>query len=116
MLLKAFPFKIKNVQTDNGVEFTYKYISETELNPFDVLLSRLGINHVLIPPRTPWHNGKVERSHRNDQRYFYNWETFKSISELNNKLSGHLQWSNSKTMRTLNRKSPIQMLNEKMAA
>ncbi len=116
MLLKAFPFKIKNVQTDNGVEFTYKYISETELNPFDVLLNRLGINHVLIPPRTSWHNGKVERSHRNDQRYFYNWETFKSISELNNKLSDHLQWSNSKTMRTLNRKSPIQMLNEKMAA
>lgn len=55
MLIQAFPFKIKTIQTDNGTEFTYKY--------------------KLIPPRTPWHNGKVERSHRNDQRYFYDWET-----------------------------------------
>ena len=26
MLIKAFPFKIQTVQTDNGAEFTYKYI------------------------------------------------------------------------------------------
>lgn len=114
MLLKAFPFKINTIQTDNGVEFTYKFISETELNPFDVLLNRLGINHVLIPPRTPWHNGKVERSHRNDQRYFYNWETFRNLSELNEKLSQHLIWSNNKTMRSLG-KSPNTMLKEKLA-
>lgn len=66
MLIQAFPFKIKTIQTDNGTEFTYKY--------------------KLIPPRTPWHNGKVERSHRNDQRYFYDWETFRSVEELNKKL------------------------------
>ena len=43
---------------------------------------KLGIKHKLIPPRTPWHNGKVERSHRNDQRYFYDLETFKNIDDL----------------------------------
>lgn len=32
MLIKAFPFKI---QTDNGTEFTYKFISDTELSPLD---------------------------------------------------------------------------------
>ena len=96
MLIQAFPFKIKTIQTDNGTEFTYKY--------------------KLIPPRTPWHNGKVERTHRNDQRYFYDWETFRSVEELNKKLEKHLVWSNNKTMRTLGNKSPIQILAEKLAA
>ena len=114
MLIKIFPFKIQTIQTDNGTEFTYKYISETEECPFDKELRRLGICHKLIPPRTPWHNGKVERSHRNDQRYFYNWETFRSVEELNVKLEEHLVWSNNKPMRTLKDKSPIQMLAEKM--
>lgn len=116
MLLKAFPFKIQTIQTDNGTEFTYKYISETEKSPLDKLLNKLGIKHKLIPPRTPWHNGKVERSHRNDQRYFYDWETFRNVDELNQKLEKHLEWSNNKPMRTLGHKSPKQMLAEKLAA
>lgn len=116
MLLKAFPFKIQTIQTDNGTEFTYKYISETEKSPLDKVLNKLGIKHKLIPPRTPWHNGKVERSHRNDQRYFYDWETFRNVDELNQKLEKHLEWSNNKPMRTLGHKSPKQMLAEKLAA
>lgn len=116
MLQKAFPFKIQTVQTDNGTEFTYKYISETEECPFDKALKAAGISHVLIPPRTPWHNGKVERSHRNDQRYFYDWEKFSCVAELNEKLKKHLAWSNRKLMRTLGNKSPLDILREKLAA
>ena len=116
MVIKAFPFRIKTIQTDNGTEFTYKYISDKNICPFDKALQKLGIKHKLIPPRTPWHNGKVERSHRNDQRYFYDWETFRSVEELNQKLEKHLNWSNNKTMRTLGRKSPMQLLAEKTAA
>lgn len=115
MVIKAFPFKSKTIQTDNGTEFTYKFISDERISPFDKVLNKLGIKHKLIPPRTPWHNGKVERSHRNDQRYFYDWETFRSVEELNEKLEKHLIWSNNKTMRTLGRKSPIQLLAEKLA-
>ena len=114
MLVKVFPFQIGTIQTDNGTEFTYKYISETEECPFDTELRKLEIEHKLIPPRTPWHNGKVERSHRNDQRYFYDWETFRSVEELNKKLAEHLKWSNSKPMRTLKNKSPREMLTEKL--
>jgi transposase InsO family protein len=116
LLRKAFPFKIQTVQTDNGTEFTYKYISEDAVCPFDTALEEAEIAHKLIPPRTPWHNGKVERSHRNDQRYFYDWEKFGSVGELNEKLCAHLRWSNHKTMRTLGRKSPIQLLKDKLAA
>ncbi len=115
MLIKVFPFKIQTVQTDNGTEFTYKYISEEKECPFDTALAELGINHKLIPPRTPWHNGKVERSHRNDQRYFYDWEKFSDIKELNKKLAEHLNWSNNKPMRTLGGRSPLRLLQEKLA-
>lgn len=114
MVVKAFPFKIKTIQTDNGAEFTYKFISDEKISPFDKALKKLGIEHKLIPPRTPWHNGKVERSHRNDQRYFYDWETFQSVEELCEKLAKHLIWSNNKSMRTLGRKSPVQLLGEKL--
>lgn len=110
LLAKAFPFKIQTVQTDNGTEFTYKYISDKDVCPFDAALREAGIAHVLIPPRTPWHNGKVERSHRNDQRYFYDWERFSTVKELNEKLSAHLVWSNQKPMRTLEGLSPLQLL------
>ena len=112
MLQKIFLFKIQTIQTDNGTEFTYKYIGDTELCPFDIALKNAGVQHKLIPPRTPWHNGKVERSHRNDQRYFYNWEKFASVEDLNRKLKDHLRWSNRKPMRTLGGKSPLDLLCE----
>ena len=116
MLQKVFPFPIQRIQTDNGTEFTYKYISDTEQCPFDIALKKAGIEHILIPPRTPWHNGKVERSHRNDQKYFYDWEKFTSVEDLNCKLKKHLNWSNRKPMRTLGNKSPVELLREKLAA
>ena len=53
MLIKAFPFKIQTIQTDNGTEFTYKFISDTELSPLDMVIQGTSIKHVLIPPRTP---------------------------------------------------------------
>ncbi len=116
LLQKAFPFQIQTIQTDNGTEFTYQYISDTGRCPFDIALEAAGIRHKLIPPRTPWHNGKVERSHRNDQRYFYDWEKFADVRELNEKLKVHLEWSNRKPMRTLGGKSPLELLQEKLAA
>ena len=116
MVQRAFPFKIQAIQTDNGTEFTYKYISEDTECPFDTALKAAKITHKLIPPRTPWHNGKVERSHRNDQRYFYDWEKFSDVDELNRKMAEHLKWSNNKPMRTLGNKSPLQLLQEKLAA
>lgn len=114
LLEEAFPFRIQKVQTDNGTEFTYKYISDHTVCPFDDYLNSRGIPHILIPPRTPWHNGKVERSHRNDQRYFYDWETFSSVDQFNQQLRAHLIWSNHKLMRTFDWKSPIDLLRERL--
>lgn len=114
MVKKAFPFKIQKIQTDNGAEFTNRFLNTEKEHPFDQILNAQGIEHILIPPRTPWHNGKVERSHRNDQRYFYDWETFRNLDELNQKMSIHLEWSNNKCMRTLAGQSPNEILQQKM--
>ena len=112
--LKWFPFEVICIQTDNGTEFTYKFISDKEKCPFEKRLMELGIEHRLIKPATPWHNGKVERSHRMDQSYFYEWETFRDISELNEKLKEHTIWTNNKPMRIFRGKSPITKLEEYM--
>ena len=67
-----FEYKPQILQTDNVYEFTHT--SNTKrIHPLDVLCNELDINHKLIKPRTPRHNGKVERSHRNDQQRFYSY-------------------------------------------
>ena len=58
------------VQTDNGFEFTNRFSNSKRDFPtlFETIASQLGIRHKLIRPYTPRHNGKVERSHREDSR------------------------------------------------
>ena len=65
-------------------------------------------------PRTPWHNGKVERSHRMDQRYFYDWESFRNMTEFNGKPADWREWTNHKPMRIFHGKSPAQKLEDYM--
>jgi transposase InsO family protein len=110
--LEFFPFEIMTIQTDNGTEFTYKFISDDKKSPFEEELANQNIEHRLIKPRTPWHNGKVERSHRMDQWYFYEWETFRDMKEFNGKLVEHLNWTNDKPMRIFKGKSPLEKLDE----
>lgn len=79
--ISYFGYKPAIIQTDNGTEFTYaKEYKRT--HPMDILCSQLGIKHKLIRPRTPRHNGKVERSHRIDQERFYNFLKFYSYNDL----------------------------------
>ena len=49
LLEAAFPFKIEAVQTDNGTEFTYRYISEEKECPFETALREAGIEHRVCP-------------------------------------------------------------------
>ena len=72
-MLKAFPFPVECVQTDNGFEFTKRFgssKSDKDLTLFEKKLAELGIEHKKIRPFTPRHNGKVERSHRKDNEVF----------------------------------------------
>ncbi len=58
-------------------------------------------------PLTPRHNGKVERSHRNDNRRFYQHLTFYSYDDLIKQMKIYLYRSNRLPMQTLDWESPI---------
>ena len=64
-------------------------------HPLDILLESLKISHKLIKPRTPRHNGKVKRSHRNDQQRFYFYLKFYSYDDLLKQMKSYLKRSNS---------------------
>jgi len=76
-LKKRFPFPIQVIQTDNGPEFTnrltVKFVDgePQQLHPVERWCNENGIRQRLIPPGEKELNGKVERSHRIDDEYFY---------------------------------------------
>lgn len=105
--IQYFGYAPEVLQTDNGSEFTN--ISKTDrTHALDLLCAKLHIMHKLIRPRTPWHNGKVERSHRNDQERFYNFLRFYSLDDLQIQMKRYLKRSNRIPMSVLNWMSPVQ--------
>jgi len=108
-LLKRFPFKIECIQTDNGQEFTKALGNAKNPKPtmFENKLKQHGIHHKLIRPYTPRHNGKVERSHRKDNEYFYAAHKFYSFDDFVKQLKVYNYNYNKFPMRPLNRKAPI---------
>jgi len=76
-LIQVIPYKVKSVQTDNGLEF---------LGAFDAYLKKIGTPHLFTYPRCPKINGVVERFNRSIQDEFvdsnlyliHNQKTFSS--------------------------------------
>ena len=65
-LAKACPVRIRTILTDNGKEFTDRFVTTGERTPtgqhaFDELCAALGIEHRLTRPRRPQTNSMVER-------------------------------------------------------
>lgn len=103
---------VECVQTDNGFEFTNRFSSPKRhlTTMFEAAAQRLSIRHKLIRPYTPRHNGKVERSHREDQRRFYDSHRFFSLSDFASQLAVHNSRSNIRPMRPLAWLSPRDFL------
>ncbi len=104
--------KVECVQTDNGFEFTNRFSTSkrNKLTKFEDAAARLGIRHKLIRPYTPRHNGKVERSHREDQKRFYNTHSFFSLADFGEQLAAHQYYANSLPSRPLGWLSPRSFL------
>jgi len=103
---------VECIQTDNGFEFTNRFANGNAGKPtlFETTLKELNIQHKLIRPYTPRHNGKVERSHREDQKRFYDTHSFHSLADFGAQLAGHQSRSNNIPMRPLGWLSPNQFL------
>ena len=72
-IIEKFPFRIREIRTDNGHEFQAKFHWHVE---------DLGIRHAYIRRGTPQLNGKVERSHRSDGQEFYQLLSYKDDVDL----------------------------------
>lgn len=102
----ALPFAIKQVQTDNGSEFS---------EAFSWHLEDLGIRHRKTKVRHPEENGKVERSHRTDGQEFYGINQFVSIQHMKRLLRQWEEEYNTKRQyMALDGKTPSQYLEEKL--
>ena len=99
--IKYYGYKPKEIQTDNGQEFTWNQEKIKVIHPMDKLCKFLDIKHHKIRPRTPRHNGKVERSHRSDNERFYSHHSFYSLEDLRKQGSVYLKRSNNIPMQTL---------------
>jgi transposase InsO family protein len=64
-LIKAVPYKIHTILTDNGLQFTnLKVRKNAQLHVFDNLCHENNIEHRLTKFAHPWTNGQVERMNR----------------------------------------------------
>lgn len=107
VIINKFNYKIECVQTDNGSEFTNRLTTYRDKKTiFEKALKEQGIEHKLIKPKTPRHNGKVERSHRKDQERFYYNKVFCSFEDFKNRLKYWEKEYNNFPMKPLNWLSP----------
>lgn len=112
--IKFFGYAPAVLQTDNGAEFCN--IAKTErVHSLDLLCDELQIEHKRIRPRTPRHNGKVERSHRNDQERFYDFLSFYSYDDLKLQMKRYLYRSNNIPMQVLGWLTPNEFRSEQDA-
>jgi transposase InsO family protein len=97
-LKRHCPFPIQTIQTDNGFEFTFSLqVHHTELSRehlMDQWCRENGVVHRLIPPGAKELNGKVERSHRIDEQYFYWQAPTDDLEHFNAKLMLWLEFYN----------------------
>jgi len=71
-----------------------------------------GIEHKLTKPATPWHNGRVERSHRTDDKFFYSRLSFYDLNDLREQGKVWLRKYQNMYQRKYNYLSPMEVWKE----
>ena len=100
-------------------ELTKQFVAKDKNNHsmFEVTAKRLKVKLKRIKPGTPKHNGKVERSHREDQKLLYSEmiRLNRLITDENSfkrRLKRHQDRTNNRPMKPLNFMSPKQVLEQ----
>lgn len=119
-LRQECPFPIHTIQTDNGFEFTFKLNPQAKAREhlMDTWCRENGeIRHRLIPPGAKELNGKVERSHRIDEQYFYYRAPTDTLENFNQHLTRWLEFYNTKRLHGgLGYQTPHEKLLERLQA
>jgi transposase len=96
-VLSRASFTITRLQTDNGIEFTYRYVTNPDEpleHALDEVCRERGIRHVLIPPGEKELQGLVERSHRECDDQLCRRLRVRDLAALNRHLDEHSRWAN----------------------
>ena len=111
------PFYIKKLLTDNGKEFTDRYIPNGEREPtgnhvFDQMCTQHGIEHRLTKPAHPQTNGMVERFNGRISE-IVKQTVFHTSKELTDTLTNYLKIYNYHIpQRNIGHLTPVQKLKE----
>ena len=105
------PFPILEIQTDNGQEFTDKYrngrVEPSGQHELDIWCKARDIIHRLIPIGQKELNGKVENTHKQDDREFYAGVPAKSFENLERAMQGYNgRWNSLRATKALGWKTP----------
>lgn len=111
-LEESFGFKIRCIQVDNGREFANDDDITDKISAFMRVCLEKGYELKRTRPYSPWQNGKVERSHREDEKIFYHGQIFYSERELVTKVGKHQRRWNKTAKKVLNFRSPNQVVTE----
>ncbi len=116
-LITKAPFPIREIQTDNGTEFTNTLlvIKSKHKTLFEQALEAMGIEYHRIRIATPRHNGKVERQHRTDGERFYSSLRMYSLADGRKQLAVYQSKANDQIKTCLGLRSPNQVLEEYLA-
>ncbi len=125
-LIKAVPYKVHTVLTDNGTHFTdpagnswtvpdIKEMIENKqpfwAHAFDVACARNNIEHRLTKPKHPWTNGQVERMNRTIKDTTVKRFHYKSHDELRSHLTNFVAAYNfAKRLKTLKGLTPYEFI------
>ena len=116
-LIEYFPFPIREIQTDNGTEWTNALLVKkaTHKTLFEEYLDECGIKYHRIQVATPRHNGKVERQHRLDEQRFYSKMRMFSLEDGRKQLAKYNRISNNISKSCLKYRSPNVVLADYLA-
>lgn len=116
-LIEKFQFPIREVQTDNGTEWTNALLvkKSTHKTLFEEYLEKCGIKYHRIQVATPRHNGKVERQHRLDEQRFYSKMRMYSLEDGRKQLAKYNKISNNISKSCLKYRSPNAVLADYLA-
>ena len=111
-LIKKAPFAIREIQTDNGSEFTNLQRKQQGKTMFEMILEKLDIKYTRTRIATPKHNGKVERQHRQDSERFYKHLKIFDLTDGRKQLAKYQLKSNNYIKTCLWFKSPNQVVEQ----
>ena len=110
-LPKRMGFPINTIQVDNGPEFVNDQDKTDRISAFEKAVNEMGMNLRRTRPYSPWQNGRVERSHREDSKILYS-RRFYSEKMLKEAIQKHVKRYNSTAKISLSFLSPNKVVSE----